>query len=52
MLELHRSGFPPLAQDAASCLVDGMPGEAERLGAVSVRLSPEKIAEVLNLMVA
>jgi len=52
MLDLHRAGFPTLAQDAASCLVDGMPGEAERLGAVDVRLPPEKIAEILNLIVS
>ena len=40
-----------IAQDEESCVVNGMPGEAERLGASQIRLNPEAISEMLNRMI-
>jgi two-component system chemotaxis response regulator CheB len=40
-----------LAQDEASCVVHGMPGEAIRLGAASFALPPEMIAAALTRLV-
>lgn len=37
-----------IAQDEASAVVDGMPGEAARLGAARVRLNPGAIADLLS----
>jgi two-component system chemotaxis response regulator CheB len=39
-----------IAQNEASCVVFGMPGEAVRIGAADHVLSPEKIAEVLTTL--
>jgi two-component system chemotaxis response regulator CheB len=36
-----------IAQDESSSVVNGMPGEAARLGAAHIRLNPEAIAELL-----
>lgn len=47
LLALRRAGAVTIAQDAESCVVNGMPGEAVRLGAADHVLSPEKIAEIL-----
>ncbi len=48
LLALRRAGAVTIAQDAESCVVNGMPGEAVRLGAADHVLSPEKIAEMLS----
>lgn len=40
-------GAVTIAQDKASCVVHGMPGEAIRLGGVSYVLPPERIAAAL-----
>jgi two-component system chemotaxis response regulator CheB len=45
---LHDKGALTFAQDQASSLIHGMPGEAIRLGAASFILSPDKIAEHLR----
>ncbi|MCK5681830.1 chemotaxis protein CheB, partial [bacterium] len=37
-----------IAQDESSSVVNGMPGEAARLGAAQIRLNPEDIAKMLN----
>jgi two-component system chemotaxis response regulator CheB len=44
MLELHDAGVPTLAQDQATSLVWGMPGQAVKLGAVDEILPLERIA--------
>ena len=43
-------GAVTIAQDEASCVVFGMPGEAVRIGAVDHVLSPEKIAVVMSML--
>jgi two-component system chemotaxis response regulator CheB len=43
-------GAVTIAQDEASCVVFGMPGEAVRIGAVEHVLSPDKIAGVLSVL--
>lgn len=49
---LHDTGATCFVQDAASCLVFGMPGEAIKLGAASRVLHPAEIAkEIVNLIV-
>ena len=40
-------GSLTLVQDEASCVVFGMPGEAVKIGAAELVLSPDKIAELL-----
>lgn len=51
MKTLFDKGAFTIAQDEASCLVFGMPGEAVKLGAVCKLLSPEKITkEILDLI--
>ena len=48
MLELRKMGAMTLAQDAATAVVNGMPGEAVKLDAVSRSLPPDGIAQVMN----
>ena len=50
LLAMRRRGHLTIAQDEKSSVVNGMPGEAARLGAAGIRLDPEAIAEVLNLL--
>jgi two-component system, chemotaxis family, protein-glutamate methylesterase/glutaminase len=45
---MHDKGALTFAQDAASAVIFGMPGEAVRLGAATYILPPEEIAEKLN----
>lgn len=50
MKEMHDAGAKTIAQDEASCVVFGMPGEAIKLGGVDKVLPLEKIAaEMLRL---
>lgn len=50
MKEMHDAGAKTIAQDEATCVVFGMPGEAIKLGGVDKVLPLEKIAaEVLRL---
>ena len=44
MKEMHDAGARTIAQDEASCVVFGMPGEAIKLGGVDKVLPLEKIA--------
>lgn len=44
---LRAAGAMTLAQDAASCVVNGMPGAAVRLGAACHVMPPESIAQFL-----
>ncbi|WP_409524979.1 chemotaxis protein CheB [Nitrincola sp. MINF-07-Sa-05] len=48
MLQLRQQGALTLAQDQASSVVHGMPGEALKCGAAKHALSPREIAWVLN----
>ena len=48
LLAMRARGQLTIAQDAASSVINGMPGEAARLGAVQARLNPLAIAEFLN----
>jgi two-component system chemotaxis response regulator CheB len=43
LLELRQAGGLTLVQDAASCVVDGMPSAAVAKGAAELRLRPEEI---------
>ncbi len=45
---MHDKGAVTFAQDAASAVIFGMPGEAVRLGAATYVLPPEEIAQMLN----
>jgi two-component system chemotaxis response regulator CheB len=45
---MRRAGALTIAQDKASAVVHGMPGEAVRLGAASHVMTPEAIALTLN----
>jgi two-component system, chemotaxis family, protein-glutamate methylesterase/glutaminase len=45
---LHDKGAVTFAQDAASAVIFGMPGEAVRLGGATYVLPPEDIADMLN----
>jgi len=47
LLTMKKNGALTIAQDEASCVVFGMPGEAVKIGAADQVLSPEKIAETL-----
>jgi two-component system chemotaxis response regulator CheB len=49
---MRQKGAMTIAQDEASCVVFGMPGEAVRLGAAEYVLSPEGIAALLASAVA
>jgi len=52
MLRLHRAGAPTIAQDPATCVVDGMPAAAIAAGAATYVLPPEGIAGQLCKLVA
>jgi two-component system chemotaxis response regulator CheB len=47
MQEMHDNGLLTIAQDKLSSTIHGMPGEAIRLGGVSLILAPEAIANHL-----
>lgn len=47
LLTLKKQGCPTLIQDQQSCVVYGMPGEAEKLGAGDYQLPPEAIGRQL-----
>ena len=47
LLTLQQQGAVTLIQDKASCVVYGMPGEAERLGAGQYKLPPERLGQQL-----
>jgi two-component system chemotaxis response regulator CheB len=47
LLMLQQGGATTLIQEKSSCVVYGMPGEAERLGAGQYKLSPERIGQQL-----
>lgn len=47
LLAMKKNGAITIAQDEASCVVFGMPGEAVKIGAADRVLSPEKITEAL-----
>jgi two-component system chemotaxis response regulator CheB len=47
MLKMRQAGATTLAQDEASCIVYGMPGEAVKLGGVMFDIELDKIAEAV-----
>jgi len=51
MALMKAKGAVTIAQDKESSVVHGMPGEAIKLGAAVYVLAPEKIAELLNVLV-
>ncbi len=51
LLKLHNTGAFTIGQDEESCIVYGMPAEAYKIGAVSVQLPLQKIAEQLLIKV-
>lgn len=48
LLEIHKAGGITVAQDEATSVIFGMPGEAVRLGAAQYVLSPGQIADLLR----
>lgn len=48
LLRLRRAGALTVAQDKASCVVFGMPGEAVKAGAAEQVLTPSEIVELLR----
>ncbi len=48
LLAMRGRGQITIAQDEASSVINGMPGEAARIGAVQARLNPLAIADFLN----
>ncbi len=48
---MKEKGAVTIAQDKESAVVNGMPGEAVKLGAVDYVLPPEEIAALLNSLV-
>ncbi len=50
LLGMRKRGAITLIQDRASSIVYGMPGEAMRIGAASLVLSPEEIAQELRVL--
>jgi two-component system chemotaxis response regulator CheB len=51
LLAMRRQGATTIAQSRESCIVYGMPGHAEELGAVDHFLTPDKIAPALMTLV-
>ena len=51
LLAMRERGQLTIAQDEASSVINGMPGEAARLGAAQARLNPLAIAEFLNQLI-
>jgi two-component system chemotaxis response regulator CheB len=47
LLAIRRAGGLALAQSADTCVVDGMPGAADALGAAEARVPPAQIATLL-----
>ena len=47
LLEMRRAGAYTIGQDKESCVVYGMPGVAQQIGAVTIQASCENIAPVL-----
>ena len=52
LLEMKGKGAATIAQDEASCVVFGMPREAEKLGAVDHMISLDQIPEVILKLAA
>lgn len=50
LLAMRKRGQVTIVQDEESSIVNGMPGEAARLGAAQVRLNPTAIGKLLNLL--
>lgn len=50
LLAMRDRGQLTIAQDEESSIVNGMPGEAAKLGAVRIRLNPAAITELLNVL--
>jgi two-component system, chemotaxis family, protein-glutamate methylesterase/glutaminase len=48
LLAMRRAGALTVAQDGASCVVDGMPGTARALGAASQILTPGEMGALLS----
>ncbi len=48
LLAMRRTGALTVAQDGASCVVDGMPGTARALGAASQVLTPGEMGALLS----
>ena len=48
LLELRKAGHRTIAQDPASCVIDGMPGAAVALGAAAQILEPAAIAAEIH----
>jgi two-component system chemotaxis response regulator CheB len=48
LLAMRRAGALTVAQDGASCVVDGMPGTARALGAASQILTPGEMGTLLS----
>jgi two-component system, chemotaxis family, protein-glutamate methylesterase/glutaminase len=52
LLEIHRRRGHTFGQDEASCAVFGMPQAAQRLGAVTDLLPPDRVASAIHRAVA
>ena len=52
LLQLRQAGALTMAQDRASSVIFGMPGEAVRLGAAMHVLSPQDMAVTLNRLLS
>jgi two-component system chemotaxis response regulator CheB len=50
LLAMRRVGALTVAQDGASCVVDGMPGTARALGAASQVLTPGEMGALLSVL--
>ena len=49
---MRNAGAATFAQDAASCVVNGMPGEAVALGGAVYILTPEEIGAAVLMLTA
>jgi two-component system chemotaxis response regulator CheB len=52
LLEIHRRQGQTFGQDEATCAVFGMPQAAQRLGAVTDLLPPDRVARAIHRAVA